>query len=184
MMVPVRTVDYFLDERHYLGRAPRGQAWSDEYGVLVLAPPTSRKLPVEWLELSRWCLRGQPNDGSRQWSSVAKWLRANSPATTVISYSDPSVGHTGALYRACNWWYAPTWMRLVPPPSGGGSWDGGKTKQAPKDRWVFALKPDERRVKILRVEDGYVRRFPWAEYREPGGADWRPMLNREMAQAA
>jgi hypothetical protein len=32
----------FLDDLHYLGAATRGTAWSDEYGVLVLAKPTRR----------------------------------------------------------------------------------------------------------------------------------------------
>ena len=36
--------------------------------------------------------------------------------STVVSYSDPSAGHTGSLYRACNWIWAPTWLRLRPPP--------------------------------------------------------------------
>ena len=52
--------------------------------------------------------------------------------TTIVSYSDPSVGHTGALYRACNWLWAPTWHRLQPPPTGCGSWDG-KKRSSPKD---------------------------------------------------
>jgi hypothetical protein len=162
-----------LDRDHYLGRANRGFiAWDDEYGIAVLGRPTSRRLPTDWLELTRWCLRGEPNDGSRQWSRIVKHLRSELSTTTVVSYSDPSVGHTGALYRACNWWWAPTWMRLVPPPSRGGSWDG-KTQQDVKDRWIFPLRRDERRVRLLRVDDSYVRRFPWAEYREPGGADWK-----------
>jgi hypothetical protein len=172
MRVPVSTVAYALDGNHYLGHAHRGFAWSDEYGIAVLGGPTSRRLPTDWLELSRWCLRGEKNDGSRQWSRIARELRRETEYTTVVSYSDPSVGHTGALYRACNWWWAPTWHRVVPPPSGFGSWDG-MTQQSVKDRWVFALRPDSRRVEILRVEESYVRRFPWSEYREPGGADYK-----------
>ena len=100
MTVPVATVAPFLDANHYLGAAKRGVARSDEFGVLVLASPTSRHLPTDWLELSRWCLLGERNAGSRQWARVVRWLRENHPTTTVISYSDPSVGHTGALYRA------------------------------------------------------------------------------------
>lgn len=166
MIVPVRNVAAYLDAHHYLGASSRGMAWSDEFGVLVLASPTSRHLPTDWLELSRWCLVGIPNGGSMQWARVAAWLRSNHPASTVVSYSDPSVGHTGALYRACNWLWAPTWQRLRPPPSGGGSWDG-ITQQSVKDRWVFPLKRDPRRAGVLAVKDAALVRRGCAEYAEP-----------------
>ncbi|HMS60660.1 MAG TPA: hypothetical protein PKD63_00150, partial [Solirubrobacteraceae bacterium] len=92
------------------------------------------------------------------WAAVSRWLKREMPhVTTVVSYSDPSAGHTGALYRACNWTWAPTWQRLYPPPTGNGSWDGGKTMQATKDRWVFPLRRDEERDEILRVKDGRFR---------------------------
>ena len=165
MIVPIGTVAWFLDERHYLGRAKRGIAWSDEFGVLVLGNPSSRNLPADWLELSRWCLVGEPNGGSQQWSQVVKWLRANHPATTVVSYSDPSVGHTGSLYRACNWLWAPTWQRLRPPPSGNGDWGTGP--QSVKDRWVFPLRPDSRREAVLSVKDDALVRRGCHQYAEP-----------------
>jgi len=154
-IVPTRTVANFLTARHYLGATGRGFAWSDEYGVLVLAKPTARRLPQDgtWLELVRWCLVGTKNGGSRQWAAVSRWLRSERPeVTTVVSYSDPSAGHTGALYKACNWQWAPTWHRLYPPPTGNGDWGSGP--QSVKDRWVFALRPDARRSELLRVKDG------------------------------
>ena len=77
--------------------------------------------------------------------------------TTVVSYSDPSVGHTGALYKACNWTWAPTWHRLRPPPTGNGSWKNGEA-QSVKDRWVCILAPDTRRDEILRVKDDAILR--------------------------
>lgn len=160
-----------LDRDHYLGATTRGFGWRDEFGCLVLAPPTARHIPGHWLELSRWCLTGVKNGGSRQWSRVARWLRKHHPTTTVVSYSDPSAGHTGSLYRACNWLWAPTWHRVVPPPTAGGSWDG-VTIQAVKDRWIFPLRRDARRVTLLRCDDSYVKRFPWCEYNEPHGADY------------
>lgn len=166
MIVPTKNVADFLDAHHYLGKATRGFAWSDEFGVLVLASPTSRHLPADWLELSRWCLVGERNGGSRQWATVAKWLRVNHQATTVVSYSDPSAGHTGALYKACNWTWAPTWQRLRPPPSGGGSWDGIK-RQSVKDRWVFQLRPDPRRSTVLIVQDESLVRRGCPSYIEP-----------------
>lgn len=166
MIVPVSTVRDFLDAHHYLGHAKRGFAWSDEHGVIVLASPTSRHLPVDWLELSRWCLVGTKNGGSLQWAAASRWLRKYHTATTVVSYSDPSVGHTGSLYKACNWIWAPTWQRLRPPPSGGGSWDG-QTMQSPKDRWIYCLKPDSRRLEILRVKDESLVRRGCPSYIEP-----------------
>lgn len=160
MFVATRSVSPFLLARHYLGPVSRGFAWSDEFGVLVLAKPTSRRLPQDgtWLELIRWCLLGTKNGGSMQWRQVRKALRVEVPfVTTIISYSDPSQGHTGALYKACNWQWAPTWHRLRPPPSGNGSWANGKP-QSVKDRWVFALKHDERRHAILSVKDDSILR--------------------------
>jgi hypothetical protein len=169
---PIITVDeaaHLLNSGHYLGAARKGFGWADEFGVLILSSPTSRRLPHDrWLELVRWCLSGEKNAGSRQWSRVRRWLVANRPdITTVVSYSDPSVGHTGALYRACNWIAAPTWHALRPPPTGMGSWDG-VTRQAVKDRWIFPLRRDPEREGILRInDDGLARKFAHLEYRDP-----------------
>ena len=154
MWLPPKSVGQFLDERHYLGASGRGTAWSDEFGVMLFAKPTARRLPQDgtWLELIRWCLVGVRNGGSMQWRKVRKELLAQFPElTTVVSYSDPSQGHTGALYKACNWQWRPTWHRLKPPPTGNGSWKDGVI-QSVKDRWVFELRPDPRRAEILRVK--------------------------------
>ncbi len=158
--VSSKSVSSYLDRLHYLGATTRGFCWSDEYGVLILAKPTSRRLPQDgtWLELVRWCLAGERNGGSRQWARVSRALRAEvQQVTTVISYSDPSAGHTGALYKACNWTWAPTWHRLRPPPSGNGSWKAGK-QQSVKDRWVFSLHKDARRDALLSVKDDSINR--------------------------
>jgi hypothetical protein len=158
--VSTKSVGEFLQTRHYLGPVQRGFAWSDEFGVIVLAKPTSRRLPQDgtWLELVRWCLTGVHNGGSMQWKTVRRELLTTAPqVTTVVSYSDPSQGHTGALYRACNWKWAPTWHRLRPPPSGNGAWGDGKN-QSVKDRWVCEMRPDARRADILRVKDESILR--------------------------
>jgi hypothetical protein len=153
--VAPKSVGPFLEARHYLGPSARGLCWSDEFGVLILAKPTSRRLPHDgsWLELSRWCLLGIKNGGSQQWRRVVRELRVLMPdVTTVISYSDPAVGHTGALYKSCNWLWRPTWHRLRPPPSGNGKWKEGAA-QSVKDRWMYPLRPDERREPLLAVQD-------------------------------
>lgn len=154
-----------LRDEHYLGPISGGIWREDEDGVLVFDTPTARGIPGHWLELVRWCITGGPNAGSRMWARVIPWVRERT--TTVVSYSDPSVGHTGALYRACGWLWAPTWHRLRPPPTGNGAWSPGSA-QSVKDRWVFLLKPDTEREAVLAVkDDSLVRAMPWAQYREP-----------------
>lgn len=154
-----------LRRAHYLGPVDWGRLVICQWvggqivGAMVWKNPTSRKLPTDWLELARWCLTpdGGKNAGSRMHRAAVYAIRARHPeVTTLVSYSDPSVGHTGALYKACNWRWRPTWMRLRPPPSGGGSWDG-ITSQEPKDRWIFELKPDARREAALFLEPTYAR---------------------------
>lgn len=161
-----------LAEHHYLGPTKAaGFAWRDDLGVIVFAAPRARGVPPQWIEVVRWCLIGPKNSGTQQWSRAVKMLREVRPdCTTVISYSDPSQGHTGALYRACNWLWAPTWLRLRPPPTGNGSWRPDR-KQAPKDRWIYPLAPDAARQGRLFVNDeSLMRRVPWASYVEP---KWR-----------
>lgn len=117
--------------------------------------PTSRNLPNDgtWLELSRWCLTPEAgmNAGSRCHRAALSLLR-DVGARTLVSYSDPSAGHTGSLYRACNWLWAPTWHRLRPPPTGNGEWTKG-IAQAVKDRWVFHVTRHDPARTILRPND-------------------------------
>lgn len=162
------TTEAVLTDQHYLGPSTRAKfTWHDADGVVVITNPTSRHLPPSWLELQRWCLTGGVNAGTRQWRGLVGLLRERfKTATTVVSYSDPSIGHTGALYRACNWLWAPTWMRLRTPPSGNGTRSG--KRQEAKDRWVYLLRPDATRESVLAVKDeALMQRMPWASYREP-----------------
>lgn len=165
MLCSVRECNRFLVGRHYLGPSKSARfGWRDEHGVMLFASPRSRHLPCEWLELVRWCLSGEPNAGSRQWAKFSRWAKQHHAATTVVSYSDPSQGHTGALYRACNWLWAPTWLRLRPPPTANGSWAEG-VQQECKDRWIFPLKPDQQRSERLRLnDDSLMRRMAWASF--------------------
>jgi hypothetical protein len=162
-----------LKANHYLGPINRGFGYRDEYGCLVLSSPTSRRLPLHWLELSRWCLNGSKNGGSRQWATVRKLIKTRFPdCTTVVSYSDPSQGHTGALYRACGWKWAPTWHRIVTPPTGNGSWTDGTTQSA-KDRWVCLIRRDKARRSVLAIDESYANRFPFCAWSERDGADFK-----------
>lgn len=160
-----------LSRYHYLGPLKSGGArvvivgYSADDKVVaaqIWRTPTSRALPPDgaWLELSRWCLTSGagPNAGSGNHKAAVRLLAA-SPVTTLVSYSDPTHGHTGALYKACNWLWSPTWQRLRPPPTGGGDW-GGKKRQNPKDRWVYPLRRDPRRADVLKIEDpGAIRHW-------------------------
>lgn len=193
MFYPAKTVAPLLQAHHYLGPSRRGFAYQNAAGALVFANPNSRRLPQHaWLELLRWCLvDAERNAGSQQWSAVVAVLRSEMPTiTTVVSYSDPSAGHTGALYRSSNWLWAPTWHRLRPPPTGNGDWGSGA--QAAKDRWVFCLQPDPARESLLALRDsGLKKRYPWAEYREPrwkrgvpsgGGGDFKRAIAEKVVQ--
>ena len=156
-------VTMMLRANHYLGPMKgRGKltviAEHEGYPVaaMVWKCPTSRNLPSDgtWLELARWCLT--PDAGENAGSRMHKWavrlIREYLPdVTTLVSYSDPSRGHTGALYRACNWQWAPTWLRLRPPPTGHGDWGVGR--QEVKDRWVFCVQEDSRREDVLAIRD-------------------------------
>lgn len=173
MLVHVRDTFELLSEHHYLGPTKAASfAWRDEFGCIVFAAPRARGVPHQWVEVVRWCLLGEKNGGTRQWARAVKAVRERMPeCTTVISYSDPSQGHDGALYRACNWLWAPTWLRLRPPPTGNGAWDR-KKQQAVKDRWVFPLLQDEgeRQRRLVVNDESLMRRMPWASYTEP---TWR-----------
>lgn len=156
-----------LAAEHYLGPVDWARLvicqWvgGEVVGAMVWKTPTSRRIPADgsWLELARWCLTpdGGENAGSRMHRAAVRELKLRFPeVTTLVSYSDRSAGHSGTLYRACNWQWRPSWMRLRPPPSGGGSWDG-VTKQEPKDRWVFPVRPDHRRENVLYLDPTYAR---------------------------
>lgn len=144
---------------HYLGAIGRSRfvfgGWADDclVAVQVWATPTARLVPQEWLELTRWCLAPESgrNAGSRMMGWVARWMRKNHPEVrTGVSYSDPGIGHDGALYKASGWVTAPTHHTLrrrvdgIGYPSGHGSWGPGPgQRQEPKERWTFSFRNQE-----------------------------------------
>lgn len=167
----------FLNANHYLGAMKSGarvcicgRVSGDLVACMIWRAPTNRHLPSDgsWLELSRWCLTPQAglNAGSRMHKAAVRLVRVSHPAvTTLVSYSDPGQGHTGSLYRACNWLWAPTWHRLRPPPTGNGTWGSDKTQNV-KDRWVFPLRPDPARADRLAVKDNGAIAF-WSRNADP-----------------
>lgn len=168
-LATIEEINPLLASRHYLGPISGGRhvlaGFADGCPVaaMVWRTPTSRYLPADgsWLELSRWCLTPEAGlyAGSRMHAFAVRFLKAQeAQLTTLVSYSDPSAGHTGALYKACNWKWAPTWHRLRPPPSGNGDWGSGR--QSVKDRWIFTVRRDPRRSELLSVkDDAIVRRL-------------------------
>jgi hypothetical protein len=172
-----------LTRHHYLGPIESGGAQlivageldGEVVAVQVWRRQTSRWLPSDgsWLELSRWCLTpgAGSSAGSRQHRYAVRIIREHLPrATTLVSYSDPSEGHTGALYRACNWQWRPTWHRLRTPPTGNGSWDGELAQQV-KDRWVFGLRPDPGREQLTYIDDAPAIRH-WVATATPAELRW------------
>jgi hypothetical protein len=145
-----------LAAEHYLGPCSGDRhsftGWRNNELVAcqVYRWPMGRMLPSDgtWLELSRWCLTPDAgkNAGSRMMGWVARWLRRNDGGVhTLVSYSDPEHGHTGGLYRASGWRYAPTHIGRrfdldgVGFPSGNGSWDG-VNRASSKHRWIYDLR--------------------------------------------
>lgn len=170
-----------LRTSHYLGPMRSGGRLivvGDLDGEIVAAQvwrlPTTRRLPCDgtWLELSRWCLTpaAGENAGSRSHKHAARLMRPLG-VRTLVSYSDPSHGHTGALYRSCNWRWAPTWLRLRPPPTGNGNWGQVETRQSVKDRWVFHVtKADPARASLPTDDKAAVRW--WLRNGEPHERRW------------
>lgn len=158
-------INPLLAAEHYLGPLTSGGhtlvIGGRKSGATVAAQvwrrPTSRRLPADgtWLELSRWCLTPEAgeNAGSRMHRYAVRLIKEHLPnVTTLVSYSDPGHGHDGALYRACNWQWRPTWLRLRPPPGGHGAWVPDEP-QSIKDRWVFAVRPDASRESVTFIDD-------------------------------
>lgn len=163
----LREANRLLPGNHYLGPARGaqlvfvGMAGRHVVATQVWRNPSSRNLPADgtWFELSRWCLTpaAGKNAGSRNHAAVLPLLKQMG-AHTLVSYSDPAAGHTGALYRACNWIWAPTWLRLRPPPTGNGSWGVEGNREAVKDRWVFHVtKQDPARAALVVTDQGALR---------------------------
>jgi hypothetical protein len=104
--------------RHYIGRWPgvcvltlgmRRQDDRSLLGVIVFALPpreTSKRYGGETWELARlWIDDSVPQNGET-WliSAAVRRIRQHHPTVRVlVSYADPSAGHSGVIYRAANW---------------------------------------------------------------------------------
>lgn len=108
---------HYLEEGHYIGTVPsisyafglwRG---SELEGVCCFGSPAGAPQRLicgaDWaphvLELNRlFLVRNIPHDASRL---VGAALRALPKPSIVLSYADPSAGHSGTIYQACNFIY-------------------------------------------------------------------------------
>ncbi len=83
---------------------------STPIGALVFALPpreTAKRYGVEvaW-ELARLFVVDETPKNTETWfmARAIKWVRANRPDVQVlVSYADPSAGHSGTIYKAGNW---------------------------------------------------------------------------------
>ena len=112
-----RTEAYPLVMAHYLHRWP-GVAvltlgmWRGPFlvGVIVFALPPREtikryKVSLAW-ELARLYIMDSEPFNSETWfmSRAIKFVRSNHPSVeALVSYADPSHGHSGTIYRAANW---------------------------------------------------------------------------------
>ncbi len=102
-------------------------------GVVVIGTPSSRELMGQgFLEVTRLCAHEAPKNAASYLLGAAKrWARPR--GFSLVSYSDPSVGHKGTVYRAAGFSHA--------GKSKGGTWGnraGHRTeREGPKDRWVW-----------------------------------------------
>lgn len=99
---------------HYLGRWPgvvvkRFALLLDDLpvGALVFALPpreSNKRYGCRVWELARLWVDDTMPRNTESWfmGRVVRLLRG-APVDLLLSYADPSVGHEGVIYRACNW---------------------------------------------------------------------------------
>jgi hypothetical protein len=109
-------IDEWIAERHYLGYTPCGARLrlavyheGQCVGGMLWGRPTAREYDqFRMLELTRMYLEDlcPKNSESRCLALATKIIRAQLPEIhTLISYSDPTYGHTGIIYKAAGWKY-------------------------------------------------------------------------------
>lgn len=112
---------YACENWHYSGCLPVGKlvkvgAWEDGkfVGVLLYAWGMNKSLGApygltmqECCELVRVALNKHEMPVSRMMAMALRFLKQKSPGLRlVVSFSDPTEGHHGGIYQACNWIYS------------------------------------------------------------------------------
>lgn len=111
-----RTAADEMIRRHYLGKWPGVcvlilclKKAAKFLGVIVFALPpreTNKRYGGETWELARlWVQDSAPqNTESFLISRAIRYIKQQHKSVAVlVSYADPSVGHTGTIYKAANW---------------------------------------------------------------------------------
>lgn len=138
-------VNGFLEKHHYLGRVAGwkvcGVLWSDHFtwdGLVVVSRPVARMVDKDTVEVTRLCLRrGAPkNSGSRLLGWATRWAVKNG-YRRVITYADPSQGHTGVIYRAANFRADGTTSAKAGGWGNGGKRVRRRPSEGPKLRFVW-----------------------------------------------
>jgi len=110
----------FLNKYHYAGYGRSAKkVYAVKYNneilsVIKFSPPVRKEVatsmgwkPTDVLELDRFCIRPKwqvKNLASKIMSKVIGLVKNDFPEIVIlISFSDPSQGHVGTLYRASNW---------------------------------------------------------------------------------
>lgn len=109
-------VDIMVRQQHYLHRWPGVvtlvlKMWRDSepLGVVVFALPpreSDKRYGGKAWELARlWVNDGVPKNGETWLLGAAiRYVRQHHPdVKALVSYADPSAGHSGVIYRAGNW---------------------------------------------------------------------------------
>lgn len=104
----------FICKRHYLGKIALGCKYTVVLsvngiikGVAQYGEPVGTKVKAKYnvdLELKRFVLSPSCPKNTGSWF-MAKAYKLLPKRSVVISYADPSQGHEGVLYKACNYKY-------------------------------------------------------------------------------
>ena len=100
----------FLDLYHYLGKGRGGICYGIKLNdklicVAVFSPPIRNniKFDSDFRELSRLCVHPMYHK-----HNLLSWFLSRVcrkiPSDLIVAYADSTVGHTGAVYKACNWY--------------------------------------------------------------------------------
>jgi hypothetical protein len=111
----IKDVDQFLD-LHYLHKRPAvvllamvAERFGAAIGCIVYAAPpreSDKRYGGKTWELARLYLLDEVPKNAETWliGRSVRYIRQNHPDVEVlVSYADPSVGHSGTIYKAANW---------------------------------------------------------------------------------
>jgi hypothetical protein len=102
--------------RHYLGRWPgvvtltlAAHGDGGPFGCIVFALPpreTAKRYGAVTWELARLWVDDRAATNAETWiiGAAIRWIERNrKDVEALVSYADPSRGHSGTIYRASNW---------------------------------------------------------------------------------